>query len=965
MRRWTCALAALVVLFVCMGASPVAAAIGEPEPIGNYQEIPGVTQEEIAAIEALRGQYDRFAYGMNYSAEAFVRDDGIIDGFAALLCRRLGELFGFPFEPRICDWDELIDSMDTGEVSFTSELTPTPERMKKYAMTEPILERYALMFQNRYADKLDAIRKERMPRFAFFEGTVTYERVRESEKMPFETVYVNGYDEAAALLENFEIDAFFEENTAEAAFDTYDFVTATPYFPLIFSSVSLTTADPALRPIISVMDKYIQGEDARAELTAMYHAGHQAYLRYKAGAKMTAEEKAYIQAHVARGEAIPILAEYDNYPACFYNEREHAFQGIAMDVLAQITEMTGLTFMPVNAEADLWVDLLDMLERGDAAMLSELLCSAERADRYLWSDEPYSVDHYALLSRAEQPDIDINQVLNAKVGLIRGSVYEELFTDWFPNNRHTKQYESNEEAFAALERSEVDFVMATQNLLLSLTNYLEKPGFKANLVFETTYESLFGFNREEATLRSIISKAQSVIDTGAIAGRWTRKTFDYRSTLVRGRMPYVIGFAVAISVALVVVLLLLLKNNKMSRNLEKLVQSRTQELELQTEAAQVASRAKSEFLARMSHEIRTPLNAIIGMTRIAERDVREPEKALRSMNEISVASAHLLDILNDVLDMSKIEAGKFEMTREAFALDEAMAEVSSIISQRCEERGVVYETNASGLARQGVMGDKMRLKQVLINLLGNAVKFTDKGGKVTFWLETPDETSTEIAVRFTVRDTGVGMTKEQLSRLFIPFEQADASIAGRFGGTGLGLAISQNLVMRMGGKITVESERSVGSVFAFTLRMEKCAVDERGEGAEIPVPDLSGKRLLIAEDVEINRVILRELLADTRIAMDEAKDGLEAVEMFAASALYQYDCVLMDIQMPSLTGYEATERIRALDRPDAKSVRIYAMTANAYKEDVERATRAGMNGHLAKPVDVGRLMRVLTDCLLG
>jgi signal transduction histidine kinase/CheY-like chemotaxis protein len=402
-------------------------------------------------------------------------------------------------------------------------------------------------------------------------------------------------------------------------------------------------------------------------------------------------------------------------------------------------------------------------------------------------------------------------------------------------------------------------------------------------------------------------------------------------------------------------LLFLRKYNRIEENLQE-----------QTAAAQVASRAKGEFLARMSHEIRTPLNAIIGMTGIAHTSAQkgEAEKAIKSLEEISIASAHLLGILNDVLDMSKIESGKFVLVSDVFSLDAAMKEVADIIRMRCGEKNIEFAPVIDDVSRSAVMGDKLRLKQVLINLLGNAVKFTPQDGKIKLILKVTDETEKALTVSMTVSDTGIGMTEAQMEKLFTAFEQADDSIAVRFGGTGLGLAISQNLVKMMGGFITVKSQEGKGSSFNFAISLEKAAlVQEQIPDAPESVPELAGKRILLVEDIDINREILKELLSETHVDIDEAADGKEALEMFAASVPGYYDLIFMDVQMPNMNGYESTRAIRTLDRPDAKTIPIIAMTANAYREDIDQALEAGMNSHLAKPIDIQAVIRVLAENL--
>jgi signal transduction histidine kinase/CheY-like chemotaxis protein len=483
------------------------------------------------------------------------------------------------------------------------------------------------------------------------------------------------------------------------------------------------------------------------------------------------------------------------------------------------------------------------------------------------------------------------------------------------------------------------------------------------MAFNHPYESFFGFNVNEKVLCSIVSKAQRLIDTQSIVDHWTRRVFDYREKIAQTQVSYLVAVLFLLLLILILLLVVFLKNRQFGKGLEKLVKQRTKELEIQTGAAQVANRAKGEFLARISHEIRTPLNAILGMTEIARKSLNgKAGKTMDSLNEISAASAHLLGILNDVLDMSKIESGKFVLVNDAFSLESAMKEVADIISLRCGEKNIRFTCNYHELPGGGVIGDKLRLKQVLINLLGNSVKFTPEGGRIDFLVSVQAGAAANQEITFTIIDSGIGMTKAQQAKLFTAFEQADSSIAVRFGGTGLGLAISQNLVGQMGGKITVKSKPGEGSIFTFTIRLEKTEYQEKREASEDTIPDLAGKRILLAEDIEINRIILRELLAETHVEIDEAEDGQQALDMFTNGS--EYDLVFMDVQMPVMDGYEACRRIRELEKRRArKEVPIIAMTANAYREDVERAREAGMNGHLAKPIDIKAVIKTLNRIL--
>jgi len=385
--------------------------------------------------------------------------------------------------------------------------------------------------------------------------------------------------------------------------------------------------------------------------------------------------------------------------------------------------------------------------------------------------------------------------------------------------------------------------------------------------------------------------------------------------------------------------------------------------------AEKANQAKSDFLSRMSHEMRTPMNAIIGMTKIAEKtdDVSRLKYCLSTINTSSV---HLLGIINDVLDMSKIEAGKFELEKVPINIKKILMKVSDIIIDNVEKKKQKLNVNLAKGMEVNYIGDDLKLSQVITNLLANAVKFTPENGEITLTVEKTGGKKNFNTLRFSVTDTGIGMSDEQISRLFNAFEQADGSISRKFGGTGLGLAISKNIVEKMGGRIWVESEQDVGSRFIFEVDLERAPLRKEAAPdspeimteAVVETPDFSGVRILLAEDMEINREIFITLLEDTHIAIDIAENGMIAVSKFSENP-EKYDLIIMDVQMPEMDGYQATRTIRAMDTLKAKNIPIIAMTANVFKEDIELCLEAGMNDHLAKPIDEKSVLEKITRYL--
>jgi len=1051
----------------------------------SYKEIPGVTEDEIKAIEALRERIPFFVYGMLPSTETFIRENGEIGGYSVLFCAWLSQLFGIPFIPTIFEWGNLVTGIESGEIDFTGEMTATAERREVFFMTDAIVERSIKIFRLKNSKPVTDIIRSGELRCCFLEGTTTIDSVTARLHGIYSIILVNSYKDAYNALRNGEADAYFAENHSEVAFDVYDDIIVEDFFPVIYSPVSLTTKNPNLRPIISVVQKALYSGSLNY-LANLYKLGVNEHKRYKLFMRLSDEEKAFIN----NRKTVSFASEYDNYPISFFNRYEKQWQGIAHDVLKELEILTGLTFQVANEPGTDWPELLQSLKSGKTSMISELLHSEERVGLFLWPQSTITTDNFALISKSAYPNISINDILRIKVGLISGTAYASSFINWFPDHKNTKLYDNTDKAFDALERGEVDAVMANLSQLLMLTNYNERTGYKANFLFDFAYESTFGFNLNEKVLCSIVDKALNLIDTKGISGQWMRKTYDYNVKLASSQRRWSISVAALFFFILVLLFILFQRKRIAEKYLETLVQKRTNELVIQSatlsaafdatpdlvfckdlnsrfmrcnktfekyfnireadiigkgdidglgipaetskkynevdrkvvsegrmltieeqipsadgtvqlfetskvpmiqngqtigvmvishniterkemeEQALSASRAKSAFLANMSHEIRTPMNAIIGMTAIGKSSA-ELDRKDYCFTKIENASSHLLGVINDILDMSKIEVNKFELSPVEFSFEKMIQRVINVVSFSMDEKKQKFTVNIDKEIPKTMIGDDQRLAQVITNLLVNAVKFTPERGSIGLSARSLGEKDDHCTIEISVSDTGIGISPEQQKNLFNSFQQAEISTSRRFGGTGLGLAISKNIVEMMGGAIWVQSEIGKGAVFTCTVQAKKSAhaedaadvSDTDNKPKELVIDGLfNGRRILLVEDVEINREIVMALFEPTKLEIDCAENGAEAVRKFN-EAPDRYELIFMDIQMPEMDGYEATRRIRAIDNPKAKTVPIIAMTANVFREDIEKCLNAGMNDHVGKPIDFEEVTEKLKNYL--
>ena len=668
--------------------------------------------------------------------------------------------------------------------------------------------------------------------------------------------------------------------------------------------------------------------------------------------------------YVKKRKTITVAVPENWYPFYCKETSQKNHVGIMVDVLDKIKDFTGLDFSYVYAKN--YSDAVHLVQRGKADILGFFLGDENDAAQLGLALSASYVSANNIIVR--------NKACSYPApGLVGALVESQRFPSGISAEK-IRSYPGIKEALAAVNSGEVDFIYGLSSKMeQDILRYHFTNLAPVTLVNDQSAISFALPTPVDPDLLTVLNKAinnlseseRTVIRNRNLesigVSEFSLTDFIYANPL---QFMFIVMFVLSVLfTALLLAIGARMKATVIQGNLKR---------------AEAANLAKSEFLSRMSHEIRTPMNGIVGMSTIAMQNIDNTDKIKDCLEKVIMSSKHLLALINDVLDMSKIESGKVELRHESFNFRAFLQDFENLYGEQAKSKGISYETVLASDLEVQIIGDSLRLNQVLSNLLSNALKFTPAKGIIKLRVSKTGEDQENVYLRFEVIDTGCGIAEENYDKIFESFEQENVDVTYKYGGTGLGLSIVKRFTGLMGGGIHVTSVQGSGSTFTVDLPFGKIKesgkptrfsdINGRNDLAKDCYAvdyDFKGKRILLVEDNELNREIAEELIGVTGASVESAEDGVQAVEMFKESAEGYYDLILMDVQMPHMDGYEATRCIRALGRSDAQKVPIFAMTANAFAEDVQKSREAGMNAHISKPLNIRAVYKQMNRYLQG
>ena len=857
--------------------------------------------------------------------------------------QKISYITGWKYEYVYGSFKECLDMLADGKIDILGSVSYTPERAESidFSTYAEGTEKYWIYTREDHTDLTDGDLKQMNGcRIGVADGSYQkdlLEKWLDSNQIHAEVVACKGYDEMIEKLDADELDAL----VVPALSVNSDFIAiANIGAGDCYFGVSKSRPD-LLKELNSALEEINNTEtDYSSKLYARYEG--KAVINYA----LNKEEKQWLDAHE---NTICVGYLKDNLPFC--GEENGKLTGILGTVLDTVQEKYKITIKAVPCSTG--EQMNEALQSGEIDIAGPIIQDLYTQEQFqvILTDEIFDITPVVIYKGNEY------RSSLSTIAATDTSLYSELMVSFLFPDAEIKQYDTQEECLEAVGNGKVGatVIPSSKINLLNESPMTKSLSFaemakRQELALFTTRE-----NRRAATIiNKAIEQSSNVLNGVVLA----QNSVSEKEMTLKDILAEHAGLVIGVSFVIIFVLLLLVYSLSVSRK-------KQMEALKEAQDANAANIAKTTFLNHMSHDLRTPMNAIVGFTDIAMK--RKPDKEVENcLKKIRQSSEYLMTLINDVLDISRIESGKLEYKPVPTDLRDMINTVLSIAKGYMENRDLNLYVSREKLKTPYVMADELRIREVLLNIISNAVKFTKDGGTISFAAENaPGNDENHIIVRYRISDTGIGMSEEFQTRIFDEFSQENNGARTSYKGTGLGMAIAKQYVDLMGGKIEVSSRQGVGSAFTveIPLLIAEHVLTEEKEKLRKDI-DLHGLHVLLAEDNDLNAEIAIALLEEKGMIVTRTTDGKSALTQFCNTVPRTFDLILMDIMMPEMNGYETTKAIRNLpDRPDGKEIPIIAMTANAFAEDVQAALDAGMDDHVAKPMDMDILISAIEKCV--
>ena len=892
----------------------------------------------------------------------YVDENGVRRGYGYELMQALGGYTGWEFEYVKCDWSNCFDKLENGEIDIMGDISYTDERAEKMLFSEEPMgeEKYIL-----YADlsNMDITTSDFKSldgkRVGVLLGTEPEIMLTEWEnKNGIHTEHVNVYnnDDVEKKLANQEIDCFvsLEESIwSEQGISSVTTIGKSGIYFVINKERSdiKTELDGAMRQL---------DQDSPFFKSDLYKK----YFSLDYSQILTGEETSWVEDH--GGIKVGFLS---NDPAIFsLDEETGKLSGVLPEYISYAKDCLKNQTLEFNMQSyDSYDEMLQALQESEIDMIFYVSRNPDFAEEngYALTNTAWT---YSLMAVTDEKYFNENEAHTIAIPKGKEALKQHIIFN-YPQWKIVDCDSLADAADMVMNEKADCFLMGTSQAL----KYDNDQDFKS-IPLTKTMEACFAVRSGEGILLPILNKtlktmpSDMLTSTLAIYDSTADKVTFY--DFVKDNMLAFLVTAGFFALSIIIIILVLLRKARKAENVAKLAADDTQKLndklEIALKKAENASLAKTNFLNNMSHDIRTPMNVILGYNQLMKESLTDP-KLLDYQKKIEQSGKLLLSIINNVLDMARIESGKMEIDENVERMGDILEEVAGVFASDAKEKNIQIKSEMH-VTHKSVVCDGTKVREIMLNLVSNALKYTPAGGTVTIKVqELPGDKDGYIKIKTEVADTGIGMSKEYIPIMFDSFSRERNTTIGKIGGTGLGMSIVKRLVDMMGGTIEVNSELGKGSCFTVTLQ-HRLADESYYEKKSSPTQVVSkkvlkGKRILLAEDNDLNAEITTTILENEGLLIDRVADGVQCVDKIEQMPAGTYDLILMDIQMPNMDGYQATKLIRQFADKEKADIPIIAMTANAFEEDKRNAIAAGMNGHMAKPIHVDKLLMTLAEMI--